>query len=330
MPATATGVTVPLSTGERNGEALARARIPHAGEYYDLLRYEVDPLGGFRLIRNQQLPHVAINEMGYRGQSFSGLETVLLLGDSVSFGVGASSDDARLSVFMGQALATPVADASVRAYRAFQHFAQLPRLLDKLPKVRTVYLWMGYADLLYWTTTGGCIEGAFQFERKYAADPAVTGLPFPFAGMSKMALALINRFVYSRPENRVREKGTIADLVQRIALYVRGIADICSARAIGFQVLIQPFLRSRPVDSELREITDYYDGKTREKCGAGWYDVADSYVALLVKNLESIPNLQVADLQSHFSENDFFDQVHLKEQALRIAAPSVVALGEGD
>jgi hypothetical protein len=320
--------TIPLSADKPNGEALARARIPHAAEYYDLLRYEVDPLGGFRLCGNQKLPHITINDMGYRGQSFSGLETVLFLGDSVSFGVGASSDHARLSVYMGQALTIPVADASVRAYRVSQHFAHLPRLLERLPKVRTIFLWMGYADLLYWTTTGGSIEGAFQFERKYSADPVVSDLPFPLAGMSKMAIALINRFVYSRPENRAREKGSIADLVQRITLYVRAMADICSAREIGLHVLIQPFVRTRPADAELREIADYYDGKTRGKCGVGWYDVADGYATLLATSLGSIRGVQATDLESYFSENDYFDQVHLKEESLQAVAPTVVKLRE--
>ena len=311
----------------RDMDSQVRSRIPHFAEYYDLLKYEIDPLGGFRLIKNQNLPHVRINDLGFRGSNFSGRETLLLLGDSVTFGVGAASDDACFSSFLAQALQVPVANASVRAYRTFQHFVQLPHLLDRLPQTRVVVLWVGYVDLLYWTTTGGLLEGAFQFERKYSADPVIADkLPFPLRVLSKGMIAIFNRYIYSRHDRRTSEKGTVEDLARYVVLYVRAIVDLCSARNVKVQVLVQPFVRSRPVNPELREIADFYSEKAKSTCGASWYDLATVYVAALIRELQNIESAEIFDLQPLFSEDDFLDQVHIRDTAFQNAMPSVAKL----
>lgn len=311
-----------------NIDERARTRVPHVEEYYDLLRYEVDPLGAFRLSRNQSLPHVTVNQYGYRGRPLSGSETVLLLGDSVTFGVGASSDRNCFSRFLEGCLGQPVADASVRAYRVFQHFVQLPRLLDQLPRLRFAVLWCGYADLLYWASTGGCIEGAFQFERKYQ-NMVRNSLPWP---VTKLIGAMLARRAQGRwfrtfiePETRARETGSLSDLVQHVVTYIRAMRDLCAARGIGVHVLVQPFMRTQPDDSELRAIADFYNERVLEKCGISWYESVPVFVGELLGSLEQQECIDVLDCQSLVSEGDFLDQVHLRERSLERLAQQLVS-----
>src|SRR3990167_5032993 len=79
---------------------MCRARIPYSEEYYDMLAYEAGRDGNFRLRPKQQLQHVTVNKYGYRGKSWSGQETILLLGDSVKFGVRAASDEVTFARFL--------------------------------------------------------------------------------------------------------------------------------------------------------------------------------------------------------------------------------------
>ncbi len=301
------------SSDPQSIDALARSRIQHAAEYYDLLKYEIDPLGGYRLSRDQRLPHVSINKQGYRGRDFATSETILLLGDSVTFGVGASSDDRCFARFLEKETGQTVADASVRAYRTFQHFSQLPRLFALLPELRVVLVWIGYADLLYWATTGGCLDGAFQFERKYGVSPSATSL------LGRFAAAVLSRF-NSANEDRACERGTIEELAAHVSTYVRAIGQICTAEGTQAKVLIQPFVRSRPLDPDLRRITDHYSARTEAKCGRSWYDLAERYILSLCKELTRIEGMEHVDLQPHFSEGDFLDQVHLREESLQSVA----------
>lgn len=308
-------------------ERRARRRVPYVEEYYDLLRYEVDPLGAFRLCRDQSLPHITVNGHGYRGRPLSGLETVLLLGDSVTFGVGASGDQDCFSRFLEGCLGQPVADASVRAYRVFQHFAQLPRLLNQIPRLRFVVLWCGYADLLYWASTGGCIEGAFQLERKYQN----TAQSSRSSRVSKLIGAALVRRVQERcfkrffePEARAREMGDLYDLVRHMVTYICAMRDLCVARAIKVSVLVQPFVRMRPSDSELRAIMDFYNERILEKCGVGWYETAPTFVGELMRSLGQRECIDVLDCQSLVCEGDFLDQVHLRERSLERLAQQLV------
>lgn len=314
---------------QREGiEKYGRERIPYVEEYYDLLGYEVDPLGGFRLCRNQRLPHISINQHGYRGKSLDGSEKVLLLGDSVTFGVGASGDHACFSRFLEAPLGHQVADASVRAYRVCQHFSQLPRLLDMLPTLHVVLLWCGYADLLFWASTGGCVEGAFQFERKYRS-PAIRQSP---AWAPKSIMSLVGRVrrkmaqLDGEPEARARETGDLHELVDHIVTYIGAIRDLCFARGIKLELLLQPFLRTRPADPYLRRIADFYDTRVREKCGVGWYEAAPKFISELIEMLNEKEKLRILDCQAFISEADFLDQVHLKEQSLERMARDLVEI----
>lgn len=301
--------------------ALSRALVPHAEEYYDLLRYELDPLGTYRLCPNQRLSHVTVNKHGYRGAPLSGAEAVLLLGDSVTFGVGASSDAKTFARFLEEASEQRVADASVRGYRVFQHFIQLPRLLDLLPQVSRVVVWFGYADLLYWVTTGGCVQGAFQFEWKYRAqDPAPQSrwqrrLRAPISG-------LIRHWQGSSPRLFARETGALEDLASHVSSYLNGIRDLCASRGITTTFLVQPFVRTRPDREPIRTLADLYDAKTVEKCGQSWYVIAPQFIRHV---RERLPRETVLfDCQELVTEDDFLDQVHVKEEALCRLAKQVV------
>jgi hypothetical protein len=282
--------------------AISRSRIPYAEEYYDQLAYEFDALGVYRLRPNQRLPHVTINPHGYRGAALTKEETILLLGDSVTFGVGASSDEAIFARYVERALGQRVADASVRGYRVFQHYAQLPRLLELLPQVRQVLVWFGYADLLYWVTTGGCVEGTFQFEWKYrTVQPRWRRWLSPLV-TSRQAL--------------VRATGTLDELVVHVSAYVRGLLDVCAARRIAVALLVQPFVRSRPVHEPLRELADLYDDKTLEKCGQRWYAIAPRFIQQVRAGLDLSEGSLWCDCQELVTEEDFLDQVHLQEASV--------------
>lgn len=295
---------------------LSRARVPHVKEYYDLLCYEPDPVAGFRLHRNQRLPHVTINEDGYRGRSLSGLETILVMGDSVTFGVGASSDEACFARFLEAFAEEPTADASVRAYRVFQHFGRLPVLLHRLRSLRQVLLWCGYADLLFWVISGGSVEGAFQLAQKYGPASSI-----PAGGFSRWCMRL-GWMGFRRPRSSAPsgDRATLGELVAQMMTYIRAIEDLLSRRGIRFTLLLQPFVRSRPKEPSLRLILDGYDEKARNRCGAGWYELSSRFLCLLEQELErELPHSWV-DCQSLVSEADFLDQVHLREPAVeRIA-----------
>lgn len=295
----------------------SRERILHVEEYYDLLAYEIDPLGGYRLRRNQQLPHITINRYGYRGDTIAGSERILLLGDSVTFGVGASNNHSRFPRFLEAYVGEPIADASVRAYRVCQHYAQLPRLLELLPQVKLVLLWCGYADLLFWARTGGCVEGAFQFEWKYASQSRSRATSSRLLRLLERAnwFAVGSKGDHAGAEERARETGTIDDLITHLSTYIRAIRDICSSRAINMDVLIQPFLRSRPTDSFLQALADEYNDKTREKCGRGWYEISLEFVNGLLAALTD-QGFHCIDCQALISETDYLDQVHIREEAL--------------
>lgn len=202
---------------------MTEGMIPHREEYYALLKYEPDALGGYRLQPNQRLPHITINSRGYRGQEFVGDERILILGDSVTFGVGADSDDHVFARYLATSSRLPVADASVRAYRVSQHFAQLPNLLASLPKLDTVILWFGYCDILYWKTSGGCIDGTFQFDQH-----------------RNTPMARIMQWINGSA--RTRQTGTIDELVAYIKPYYDGIRAMVGTKR-RFIPLLQPWFR---------------------------------------------------------------------------------------
>ena len=297
-----------MAQDSRTLAALTRARIPLVEEYYDLLEYETDPLGGYRLRRNQRLPHVTINENGYRGKPWSGSETTLLLGDSVTFGVGASSDQACFARFLEAVSQQPTADASVRAYRVFQHYGRLPTLLQQLPRLQQAFLWCGYADLLFWVVSGGSIEGAFHFGQRYAPGS-------PRAGIPAYWMRFLQKVHRSRPSVSNSETGTLEELVAQMMTHVHAMRDLFAARGIAFGVLLQPFIRTRPEEPQLQFILDGYDQKARQRCGAGWYDLSARFIDLFRAELEQIDPDRWIDCQSFVTESDFLDQVHLKEKS---------------
>ncbi|MFA5974917.1 MAG: hypothetical protein WC859_01975 [Elusimicrobiota bacterium] len=280
-------------------ETLSRSRIPYADEYYERLIYVRDALGRYRLRPNQSLAHVTINRLGYRGVDFRGSETALLLGDSVTFGVGASGDDARLSKFWEQASGAAIADASVRAYRVDQHYVQLPALLDTLPRLKKMIVWCGYADLLFWATTGGRVEGSFQMDVQYSGTPRW----FRWLGS-----------LLDKSPAATSSKGDVTALAAHMLRYLSAMRDLSSARGIGLLVLLQPFLRRAPEDSTFRAITNYYDTRTKAKCGMGWYEASERFVRELEAGTAS-RGMTLMDLQSWVTESDFLDQVHLRAEA---------------
>lgn len=315
-----------MSLGQHRRSLLeGRDRINHVDEYFDQLAYERDPIGGYRLCRNQRLPHITINEYGYRGKPFTGAETILLLGDSVTFGVGASNDDARFPEFLARYAGQPVADASVRAYRVFQHFAQLPRLLCHLPRTRLVVLWCGYTDLIFWATSGGCVEGALAFERKYGSG-AWTALRPQLRWIGRVARPLAARLIRGGrgAEDRARERGTLDDLVVHMVTYITAIRDLCASRGIDVTVLIQPFLQAPPADPYLRTLADACDHKAREKCGVGWYEAAPEFTQRLRVALARQGSFDWIDCARFVTEGAFLDIVHMGESELERLAKRLI------
>jgi hypothetical protein len=299
--------------------ALSRLLVPFVEEYYDHLVYEPDPLAGYRLSSGQRLPHIRVNADGYRGREFTGGESLLLLGDSVTFGVGASSDEACFARSLEAAMREPVADASMRAYRVSQHFVKLPHLLTVVPRVRRVVLWCGYADVIYWVIFGGRIEGMFDFSGKYGAGRRALAQSARLRRMVVTAVRHVSEAVLRRLDgssNRLRI-GTIEDLVSSMGAHMAAMRDLCTARAVAFHVLLQPFLRIPPAQPELRIVVDGYNRKAEERCGQSWYAVAPAFVEAFKEEMARRKIRSWVDCQDWVEEGDFFDQVHLREEALR-------------
>ena len=295
-------------------EASARVRVPFAGEYYDQLKYEFDPSGRYRLKPNQKLDHIQINSLGFRGRAFSGSETILLLGDSVTFGVGASSDEHIFSRYLEKALGEDIADASVRAYRVYQQYSQLPVLLNKLPKIKQVLLWCGYADLLYWVITGGQVEGAFRMDLKYQDTP------FLIKKWQSMIRKMGTFIPFGKQKSKDNKKGIpaqpVSQLVDHLMVYILAIQNLCSGANCQLHVLIQPFVRTSPHNKDLKVITDGYSAHTERKCGMTWYSLCDQFLSLLKSRVENNGQIDFMDCQQYIEEDDFLDQVHLKQESL--------------
>ena len=298
---------------------LTHRRIPFAAEYYDRLKYETDQLGGYRLVPNQQLPHITINERGFRGPVFTGQERYLLLGDSVTFGIGAESDNMVFSRFLERAAGAPVADASLRAYRVSQHLSQLPGLIQLVPRIQGVVLWAGFADLLYWVTSGGKTRGAFQFNLKYAARPAWENELRSWLSPNRFKKIL----GFGKNASAVEP---LEKLVEVVSDAVLSIEKFCVERNIRFLFLVQPFVRrSAPKDAELDEILQECDRKTKEKCGVSWYAASEDFVKGLQDRLKGRTRDGLIDCQSFVDDADFLDQVHLRASALEKIAGRITA-----
>lgn len=289
---------------------LTRERVPFAQEYYDWLNYESDVDGGYRLVPNQRLPHITINESGFRGKPFTGTEKILLLGDSVTFGIGAEDDSSVFSRFLEKHSGVAVADASVRAYRVEQHLRRLPELLDRLPEVQAVILWGGYADLLYWVTSGGKTEGVFKFSQTYACRSALENTLRSWFSPKRFM------WMFTRPSRDFSKVEPVKSLADRVADGVIAIDLLCKERRKGFLFLLQPFVRRQDgSDATIGEIAVECDKKTASKCGVSWRDAADGFVARLRERLSGVLQKNLVDCQGFVSDNDFLDQVHLTSSA---------------
>lgn len=298
----------------------SRLQIPFVEEYYDQLVYEADPLGGYRLSSGQQLPHIRVNSYGYRGREFTGCESILLFGDSVTFGVGASSDDACFARFLEDTMSEPVADASMRAYRVYQHFMHLPHLLTVVPRVRRLVLWCGYADVIHWVISGRRIEGMLDLHRKYGGGQRSLAESTRLRRIVVTAVRQLShgalRQLDGSSMNHLRT-GCVEELVSFMGLYIATMRDICTARGITFHVLLQPFIRIPPVRTELRIVVDGYNRKAKERCGQSWYEVAPAFVEAFKEEMARWKIRSWVDCQGWVAEHDFFDQVHLREEALQ-------------
>ncbi|MBI4355006.1 MAG: hypothetical protein HY597_00965 [Candidatus Omnitrophica bacterium] len=314
----------------RDVERLNRARIPHADEYYDRLQYEHDPYAGYRLRPNQHLPHITINADGFRGRPWRGDETTLLFGDSVTFGVGASGDDACFARFLERRLGTPVADASVRAYRIGQHFSRLPALCERLPHLQRVVLWGGYLDLLFWVITGGRLDGAFQFAEKHGPTQGWGAVVARWHHRLRLTAPYqVLRGVVRARHPAVREPAlSIEALADHVVAYVQAMHGLCVARKVGFSFLLQPFVHARPQAPDLQRLTDAHDAQAQRKCGRSWYESAARYVGALQALLKRDGTIHWTDCQAWIAEEDLLDQVHLREQAVsRLATQVAPRLG---
>ncbi|MBI3332871.1 MAG: SGNH/GDSL hydrolase family protein [Candidatus Omnitrophica bacterium] len=279
--------------------------IPFEREYYGSLRYERDPAGGYRLRPGQRLPHVTINQWGYRGRPWRGTERVLLLGDSVTFGVGATSDEARFSRYLELSTGEPVADASVRAYRVFQHYRQMPLLMERLPRLERVVVWFGYADLLFWVISGGRVEGTFRLEERRG----------PLQLLRRAAAAGKKLFRVGSAASSTGKAG-LEDLTDHMVIFLAAMRDLLAVRQISMLLLIQPFLRKEPVAPHLKARLHLHDRKIRQRFGRGWVDLSEAFVRLLTEGLERGRFDHWIDCQPLVCESDFLDEVHLREASM--------------
>jgi len=113
-----------------------------------------------------------------------------------------------------------------------------------------------------------------------------------------------------------------------MVMYIGVIRDLYLPKTINLHVLVQPFIRTRPTDVELRIITDFYDERVKSKCGVSWYEAAPNFVDELVTTLVQHEGIDTIDCQSFVSETDFLDQVHLQEKSIELLARKLVELHE--
>ncbi len=284
-------------------------QIPYEQEYYRLLRYGPDGRGGYRLEPNQRLEHITINELGFRGEPFRGEERLLVLGDSVTFGVGASGDEACFGRYLEAVCQQPVADASVRAYRIGQHLKQLPGLLSRLPQLQQVVLWGGYADLLYWAIYRRRLTGAFRLSApgdspwSRCRDWAIRGweaVVSPRVGVEKLA--------------------------EEVLRSIRSIARKLSPRRISLWILIQPFIHEANPTGPWEALISEYNRKARRRCGMDWTEASRRYLRVLKEGLCRQREFRWLDCQPLVDEEDFLDPVHLREEAVRRLVEELVRL----
>jgi hypothetical protein len=195
---------------------------------------------------------------------------------------------------------------------------RLPDLLARLPGIECVVLWGGFADLLYWVTSGGKTDGMFKFNKTYARRSAWENKLRSILSPKKFK-ALWRRS--AADHSSVEPLQTLSD---KVADAILNIEALCSDRRIKFIFLLQPFVRqSAWTDPALAEIAAECDKKAVLKCGVSWCGAAVDFVRQLQRRLAGKLRYGFVDCQNFVTEFDFFDQVHLTSAALKKIAETV-------
>ncbi len=324
------------STIDMNPEELLREVIPGYGLFYQELPYRYDAaFFGRRPIPGTSFAGCEVGPQGFRLRpsltEISGGYRVLL-GDSVTFGVGILDPRQLLSSQIEQRTQVPILDLSTRANRIEQQVLVLfNHLTTQQYPIRDVYLWAGYADLLWWLLSGGCKFGHFGIE------PPALGLRDLLLFSAKRRLGLQKNRPGGRSFYWKKAEWSPEDLPS-FATYLAGlcgaIAMTCKGLNANFRLLIQP-MQLEPggnLDPRSRLYCDQRSEWVRKEMGHGkdgFESLASLFRTHFMKELDrrAIPYW---DMQPCVSPDDFFDQVHLKPSGHAKVADLIARLGQNN
>jgi hypothetical protein len=309
-----------------NPENLLREVIPGFETFYEKIPYVHDPAYFGRRAVSGSFLGIEIDAEGFRVRPNSlpsrNTRSDLLLGDSVTFGVGILDSKHLLSSRLEVLQNKPVLDLSSRAFRIEQQSLVLLNFLaQKTERFERVLLWGGYVDLLWWLLSGGCQKGYFGIE----GLPAKKSTFFVRAArrLLKGKTQASGRAVYWK-KAEWRPAG-LEEFARYLAGQISAIASMAKGSGSEFLFLLQP-MQLEPDAHPDPACRQYYAQRNqwiKEHAGDGVHgfeDLAAQFRAHLLAELGRRA-VKWIDTQALVEPQDFYDQVHLKPAGLeKIAA----------
>lgn len=332
----------------------ARARlVPHLADY-DRLGTPIAwrPYLMFFHHRNFTSPSVNTDRHGFRPtwdareqrvtlDDAAGRDVNLLVGNSVSFGVGATSDQAALSSRLSAHSRELWLNFSGRAFGSRQELTLFETHRYKLGNVRRVVLFSGLNDLyLYYSPkTFDETFGIFFFSElfhKSLQSPPQAGLKTALATLVREIRARLRRKAADPAEDFSAVVSERLDGRQQIIEHIGRVLEIWSllARGLGFELsyMVQPIL---PWTGKIHSAEEKELLAEGNAIGGRWNQILEMVLdgghhrwftdamAHLCRRLD----IHFYDLNADFPKTDdwlFLDRVHLTDAGQDVAARAVL------
>jgi len=308
----------------KNPELLLQYEIEGFDIFYQKLVYRYDPaFFGRRPIPNQKFDSIEIDAEGFRKRQ--GLdwknksEYCLLLGDSVTFGVGVLDATKLLSSRLENILKIPVLDLSTRAFRVEQQLLILAKHLAAHPRPSRLYLWAGYCDLLWWILSGGCIHGHFGIDTDVPSQ--TNKLMRRLKQLTKKKNDKSHTSYWKHPQWQPCKLDKFSEYY---ANQVELISRLCQSLGIRFQFLFQPMQMS-PHECSNPKIRQYCESRSSwilKNTGLNFEQTVLNYRRFTFEILTK-KGIQFLDCQELVNPSDFYDQVHLRPESFHYLADKI-------
>lgn len=319
---------------------LAKA-LPEIGHFYSQLKYRYDPALFGRIPQaNQKLGFCDVDAYGLRSHpnfSASSSPSVLVVGDSVTFGVGITDPKNLMTYRLQSLLNCNVINLSYRAFRIEQQLLSLTRFCARMnsPRVKHVVLWGGYCDLLWWLLNSGCQLGHFGIPKHWLESAA--------SGTSEILRKIFSDSFIRKLEDiwtsgRASAKTwqqtywipcPISELISAIIVQIEAISAFTNSFGADFLFVLQPILLEPDRSKSSATITYCKSRSSAIRAGIGkgtkgFEDFAFEFRQIIIDELVK-HKISFLDAQNVVQPEEFFDQVHLNPDAHSKLAQTLAA-----